>query len=384
MKVLIVTGWPGAWPYIPEMVEKLKEQGVECDVFDTASCRMIDPNFRGSGLLSHIQRIPFRLPLVGPWLRGKVMRAGLRTIKDNYDAASIHFISPFYVSLIPLLQKKARRIIASVWGSDFLRMPAKDREGQRQIYDSADAITFNNTPIRDAFLDYYGDYAEKCSLIRFGIGSLDVIDRISSSETRDESARKLGLPIGKIIVAAGYNATPAQQHKLMIRALASLTPAEKERICLVLQLTYPDDSAYRKSLQASVENSGLETVVLNRRLVVDDLARLRISTDIVLNFQKTDSLSGTIQEHAYCGARFIVGSWLPYSTLEDIGVVFEKADGEGGLTALIREMIAEPESEHRTADRRADLHKALREFSSWESNITGWLVVFAGRNKVPH
>lgn len=50
------------------------------------------------------------------------------------------------------------------------------------------------------------------------------------------------------------------------------------------------------------------------------LADFRLDTDILIQVQKTDAMSGAMLESLYAGAKIITGAWLPYGDLRSLGV----------------------------------------------------------------
>ena len=56
----------------------------------------------------------------------------------------MYYVLPIYINLICDFKKISKKTIISIMGSDFYRAHAKDRIKARKIYDSVDAITFNN------------------------------------------------------------------------------------------------------------------------------------------------------------------------------------------------------------------------------------------------
>jgi hypothetical protein len=304
-----------------------------------------------------------------------LFKKGTAKLSNKYDCISIHFILPSYANIITEVLKLSRNIVVTVWGSDFLRVSDSDREKQRAIYDKARLITFNNPVVMEKFKKYYKNYMNKCIILRFGIGCLRTINRINGAESRHEILRKLNMSTTRIVVMAGYNAVKEQQHFKILDAIALINPLFKDKICLVLSLTYPRDDLYIAKVIDYAKKCAVSVCVFKEMLSTDDLARLRLITDIVLNFQTTDSLSASIQEHAYCGARFIVGDWLPYGELENLGICFQKVESTEKMAFALERMLECNDQDY--TKRKFQYSEAIKEFSSWENNLPMWIRAYS-------
>jgi hypothetical protein len=117
---------------------------------------------------------------------------------------------------------------------------------------------------------------------------------------------------------------------------------------------------------------------LQHRVITDlmsdmDLARLRCATDIMVQVQPTDQLSGAMQEHLHAGSVVITGAWLPYGVLSDAGVRFWTINDRAGLAKELEACISE------LSDREAACvgnDAPIRALSSWSQTAPQWSALY--------
>jgi len=241
--------------------------------------------------------------------------------------------------------------------------------------DASDVVTSNNPEILEKIIAYYPSISQRSRIVPFGLGSLDVIAGVRRSESLQESRRKLAIPSEKLVVTCGYNAIPEQRHALMIDALARLSVAAKSRFFVLIPMTYPDYRAYREEVRNAVEATNIDYRILDEKMTAEDVARVRIVSDHVINVQTTDSLSASIQEHLFAGSSMIVGNWLPYGVLERMGAELQKVENAEAISSILE--IAALSSEVRRT--RPDCADKIYDHSSWSANAPRWLELYGGR-----
>src|SRR3989304_10346614 len=85
-----------------------------------------------------------------------------------------------------------------------------------------------------------------------------------------------------------------------------------------------------------MNESNLNYKIMKSMLNIEDIARLRLIANIVLNIQTTDQLSASVQEHLFAGNIVIVGKWLPYDIYDEMGIFFVRA---GDLNTLGKKLV---------------------------------------------
>lgn len=358
MKILIATAWAGSWPYLPEMVEEFKKRGVHADVFDIEEL----------GRLPFVAKITLLVPMLHRLTIVALLKRRLATLPTDYDGVNIHFAAPIYRRLAATLKKRGKRLVTSIWGSDFLRASPQALKDLGRTFAASDVVTTNNPEIRRRLVERFPEVEGKIRIVPFGMRSLDVILELRKTETQEDSRRRLGVPADRTIVALGYNGMPQQQHGMMIDALASLTTQAKGRLFALVPMTYPDNAAYQAEVQARLEAAGVDFTILRGMLDIEDICRMRIVTDHAVNVQTTDSLSASIQEHMFAGSAMIVGRWLPYGVFEEMGVPVRKVDDAPSIAAALEVAAAD-----RKAPEPPVYAGKIYEHSSWRSSIGAWV-----------
>jgi hypothetical protein len=158
----------------------------------------------------------------------------------------------------------------------------------------------------------------------------------------------------------------------MIDALTALPSAVRSRLFALFPMTYPDDPVYRNEVRRALESAQVEYRIVDAKMSLEDICRVRVVSDCAVNIQITDSLSASIQEHIFAGSSMIVGKWLPYSVFEKIGVSFQKVATTEEISAALERTMEESAS----ARFRSPYADRIYDYSSWRSNIGKWLELY--------
>ena len=105
----------------------------------------------------------------------------------------------------------------------------------------------------------------------------------------------------------------------------------------------------------------------------DDVARLRRVTDIYINIQKMDQLSGAMLESLYSGSVVITGDWLKYQVLCDEGVFLHKVDDIDAVAQLIADCVGDLQTQKLLC---ADNTRIIGEMYNRKDLIDRWIDVY--------
>lgn len=361
MKILIATAWDSSWPYLPEMREEFHKLGAHTDVFDVDEI----------GPLPLAAKVAFRAPRLRQPVVTTLLKRRLASLPTDYDGINIHFAAPIYRHLARQLKKRGKRLVTSIWGSDFLRASPEALEDLGRTLSASDVVTTNNPEIRLRLIGRFPEIEGKLRIVPFGMRSLDVIMRLRKAEMQEDSRRRLNLPLDKSIVTLGYNGCRQQQHGTMIDGLAALTLQARARLFGLVPMTYPDDAVYQDEIEARMKAAGIDFAILRGKLDMEDICRVRLVSDYAINMQTTDSLSASIQEHMFAGTNMIVGDWLPYGVFEAMGVPVRRVGDARDITTALE--AAGPDRKTAGSPPYAD---RIYEHSSWRSNIDKWMDLY--------
>jgi len=354
-----------------ELRNELLEKAYEVSLLDFASLELLEGNTlnnKFSNVFSKFKKLPKISMLFRMYYILKVIKKG------EYDVVNIHYNRWFYKVIMHYFKSTKTKLVISTYGSDFYRASSKIRNRLRSIYKVADAVTFTNIATKEEFVKYYNAFEGKSHICRFGLKTLDFIDK-NRELSKEKMQRRLGYDSSKIIVTCGYNATSAQQHFKIIESLEKLDEAFLNRCQFIFPLTYGDASYGEKVIQR-VEGSKRNSKVLKDFLYQDDNAFVKLASDVMINILKTDSFSGSMQEFLYAGNVVITGSWLPYKTFDESGIVYEKVDSSEEIALKLKYVIDNLDVLKARTTPNASI---IAKLSSWSQNIDSWIKVYEGK-----
>lgn len=253
----------------------------------------------------------------------KIWYSHILTIKavmkeGPFDLINMHYVN--YSDLVDVILLKylmRTNLILSYWGSDLLREKASRLSSIGNFVKCADFITFDNKDLELAFKEIY-KWSDKKAMktVLFGLPVLDIIDEKRSSGFESNIREQWGISEDKIVIAIGYNGMPEQQHKRILKAVRQLETEYKEKIILLLQMSYGGTKEYRRSVLTAAKRTGCECIDVQSFLSNEEVAELRIITDIFINAQVTDAFSGSVCENLFADTVLINAGWLRYKELE--------------------------------------------------------------------
>lgn len=269
---------------------------------------------------------------------------GLEKVKEFgwFDVCHLHFLGYSAVTIGLLVKDICGKIISNYWGSDWLRANDTQKQYQKYVLELSDYIVADSLQICRQLNEYYDEaFKEKIQYIRF---QLPVVREMRSAKINDNVKRsflnRCGIPSDKIIVTCGYNASEAHNHKDIIKAINNLSREDKDKLFVILPMTYNrDNQEYVNQIKQNLKAGAIDGTVIEDYMDFKDVALLRIVTNIFINMELTDAYSSTMIEYAYCNKITIIGSWLDYSELEKSGAYFEKVDGIDDLTRVLKESL---------------------------------------------
>ena len=180
MNILIVTSLAGSWPYLPEMLEDFKGRGQLVEVFD----------INDFGPLGFASKLAFRVPKLRYPASIALLKRRLERFPSDFDAVNVHFADPIYSELAPALKRHGKKLITSIWGSDFLRAGSSARLDLGRTIDASDIVTTNNPEILRKMIACYPGISDRARGVPFGLRGLDVIVGLQQSEIVEVNRRK--------------------------------------------------------------------------------------------------------------------------------------------------------------------------------------------------
>lgn len=288
-----------------------------------------------------------------------------------YDLINLHYVSSTNLIYTYIIKKCMKtKLILSYWGSDLLRADKNRLSLMGLFVRAADYITFDNKDLEIKFKEVYGRAAKMpAETVLFGLPVLDKIHE-KCRDGMSESIRKMwNIPDGKTVIAIGYSGTKEHQHVKVLKAVGKLEDQYKERIVLLLQMTYSGAEDYKKQVLYEAEKTGCEYIGIQRFLTDDEIAELRIITDIFINAQTTDAFSGSVCENLYAGTLLMNAQWLCYQEFKDYDFKYMEFED----IHQIGQLIIRAFEQETDVSQNKDLIWRLR---SWECCGPRWLKVY--------
>lgn len=322
---------------------------------------------------------PHRLPVIRHIPRVRMWaRIALNARKlaqyGPFDVVHNHYLSQRDLALG---QRMARRFharwVCTFWGSDLLR--ASDRALRQMLpyLRRCDRLTACNERMRDKIRRCCGEELyRKTRMAIWGQDGFAAIDRILSAETREDCRAHYGILPDRYVVSIGYSADNAQHQLEVVEALSALPEETLSRMTLVLQQTYVKrDPAYMERVRQAAEALPCQAVVLRDFLDLTQTARLRLCADLFILAISTDAFAASMQEYLYAGAVFLMGDWLGYPQLDELGIPINRFHEYKELPALVQQAM-NGKLQKATDEQRA----LLPGHYSWDAVRKDWLGLY--------
>ena len=371
IRVNILTPLPFWHPGSYELTDGLKNEGIEVVALDIWSFRYFDKTGKLHSLI--------------PWfIKGYLVRVYRRLFRKRIikkyikpgDIVDIQWCGHYYSEYIEFIKKRNVGLIATLFGSDFYRSSKDELNIQRKIYETADKIVLGPN-MKPDFEKVFPGFSEKIVFNQFGSKRLDIIVELDQKTKKETLKAKYGIPDNKIVVTLGYNAKPEQQHLFFLEQLKKTHALQKERIFLLLPLTYgKDDIAYYSKLLSTLSETGIQYRCFEERLSDEEIAETKLVSDITVNLQTTDALSSSVKEAFVAGNILLVGDWLPYSIYNDLGAYFFTASKEEFSNKLFN--IIDRFDFYKNESRKNS--EIIQKFASWKYIIPEFVSIYKELN----
>ena len=326
-----------------------------------------------------VYRDPHRLPVICHIPRVRMWARIALNARDLAKYGPVDVVHNHYLSQrdLALGQRIARRFharwVCTFWGSDLLR--ASDRALRQMLpyLRRCDRLTACNERMRDKLRQSCGEELyQKTRMTIWGQDGFAAIDGILSNETREDCRAHYGIRPGNYVVSIGYSADNAQHQLEVVEALSALPKENLSHMTLVLQQTYVKrDPAYMERVRQAAEALPCQAVVLRDFLDLTETARLRLCADLFILAISTDAFAASMQEYLYAGAVFLMGDWLGYPQLDELGIPINRFHEYKELPALVQQAM-NGKLQRATDEQRA----LLPAHYSWDAVHKDWLGLY--------
>lgn len=321
-KIFLISSSISGVPVILELMENLQNNGYETYNIDLFNGRQRDVNGKVDDVYSNfLLKILYKIPRLRVYIRIFCSRIYIKKNIAKNDIVVFHFLAPDYIKFIKQLKKRTDNIIVHWWGSDLYRSNIKDKK-KIKIINEKTRKHILVPGMSNYFLKYFPSEVDKIKYAIFGVKLLDVMKKLKEDFDIEKQKTKLSIPTDRIIITGAYNGSPGQQHFKIIESLNHLSEDIKPKIFLILPMTYGAKEEYIDSIKNYLLKTNIEYIIIKNYLPENDLATLRLLSDITINVQITDGFSASIRESLFAGDLLIVGDWLPYEEIKRWGAFF--------------------------------------------------------------
>ena len=283
-----------------------------------------------------------------------------------YDIIINMFVSESGLRCAKALRDKNTKVIAYFCGSDILRAKGYKLMLLKKELRIADKIFFASEQVYQEYrkkVDRMGDRVGQ--VIHLGISVFAEIDRIRGPIATEKQI--LGIPDNLTSICIGYNANQAQQHLSALHQLQLLPAEQKEKLILLLPLTYGRRQEYIDELKQELTRSGFKYRLFESFMNDKEMAQLHCATDIFINAQLTDGLSASVLETLYAESTLLNASWLDYPEFQKWGIQYAAFSGFEELPELVLSVLEGKV----TCDTKSNM-EILNCQMTWEATRNQW------------
>jgi len=275
-------------------------------------------------------------------LKHQLLKERFSPILNNYDIINFHSLSPSTLQFTDFI-KPDKKVIHSFWGSDLYQINGiKNYFGQINALKRADIITLHSFEMELTVLAKFGSVI-KGKIVRalFGINDsvFDRLDKIKERGLDTDFLEKYLIPGNKIKVTICYCGNPVCNHIPIINELEKLNETIKEKIHLMVPMTYGNYSIdYLEEVKSLLHRSKITFTLFEKYLPYEDVLKMRVYSDIMIMMNKSDALSQSVSEFLYAENLLISAAWLPYSPFR-LKEIFMYESDFPGLSEIVSNAV---------------------------------------------
>lgn len=359
------------------MAALMLNYGVSVDVLCMDNLRMVrNSDLKSGGLTKLLLRFfeAHNTGFVYRVVRKLFAKQLLKSLMRQYDLMDFHAFAMDYIPYMQYCVQQQKPYDITLWGSDIMRANAESIAVKRYGFEHCRYIKATENlqvVVNEKYPDLFGS---KFKTIYWGNNDFEVIDGVRSLYDDVAAIKESFLPEAgeKTIVTLGYNGSKGQNHVKILDAIDSISAKLKENIYLLLPLTYGATEEYLREVEGKVKSLNVPYTIYAERIPAEDIAKIRLVSDIVVNMQDTDAFSGSLQDHLYCNNVLIIGDWLNYIALDNVGMFYIKTSYEelaGKLASVLSDLYA-------YKNLAVSNHNKMKNLTSWEDVIPQWAVTY--------
>ncbi len=265
----------------------------------------------------------------------------IKHLINKYDIIDFHTFTSLQIPFADYCIENRKEFMIAFSGSDILRASDDTLKKIKKYLDYSKKLRMTsqmkqkilNVYGRDSVLE--GKITGSVDGITIGNWDKDLLDSLTEEDIRIKKVLFCDFNhLDKIIVTIGYNGVKQQNHDKIISILSKLPNEIKNKIHLVLPMTYGTPLEHLDIVRGLASMSGISNVILDKFLTNKNVCILRKITDIFIMLQDTDAFSSSVKSHVYCQNICLLGEWLEYP-MEKAEIYYLKVSWKNLLDIII-------------------------------------------------
>lgn len=261
-----------------------------------------------------------------PFLLYRNFKRFIEKSNTKFDIIHIHWLRPAWVINPKLFNKYTQNFIITFWGGELEKLQLLHshhiymyRLGK--LLECADYCMGSPISLNGRIAKLYPNIKDKFC---YGYYGSSIIELLSKKETTNTEAKTLfNIPPSKRTILLGYSGKKIHRHLDLLNSISTndLFSKYKKTIHFILPMTRGASSTYIQEVEETLLKVGCSyTMIKNTYQTDEDVANLRLATDIAFQVTDFDGLSNSIKEILCAGSILICGDWYPtYSVLKEDG-----------------------------------------------------------------
>lgn len=296
-----------------------------------------------------------------------------KSLVNRYDIIELAGVySEDRLQLAKYAKAKGKKINVSVWGTDFYGIKDYKNDWHKNLFNIADRILLGSIKMEEDFINAYPIYKNKVFQVTNGLTQLEKLKEILDGKVDKDTAFLDNRAKGRIRLTIGYTGRTWQQHFYAIDALEKISTKNKDKLFLIIPMTYDANPEYKNYIDNRLSRLGIPYQILEKRLSLEQNLSMRIISDIAICIQNTDALAASVREHIMAGSVFIGGDWLPYTLFLEEGMYFRPTSLDN-LSNTIEDVIDNIKEEKRKCQKNTEL---MYNHSSWTRRGEDYLKMY--------
>jgi ribosomal protein S17E len=253
-----------------------------------------------------------------------------KAIINRYDIIEFSGVySENRLKMAEYAKSKGKKVNVAIWGTDFYGISDYENDWHENLFSIADIITIGSRKMENDVNAAYPQFSNKVFLKIDGLKQLEVLKDILDGKIDKDLSFLDERASNKIVLTIGYTGRTWQQHFYVLDALSKLEETQKNKLFLIMPMTYDANPEYMSYIESRLARLGIPFQILKKRLSLIQNLSMRTVSDIAVCIQNTDGLAASVREHIMAGSVFVGGDWLPYKLFQDEGMYIRLTSVDG-------------------------------------------------------